>query len=66
MLVPLDAPASFFSVAAPGTSSQFPNSILKTLVVISSNPPLPSAKISKNLDFENFPIEYSFDHNLKE
>jgi hypothetical protein len=43
------------------------DSILNTPVVISSIPPLPSAEVSKNLDFENFPIEYSsFDPELKE
>jgi hypothetical protein len=56
-----------FSAVVSGTSGQLPDSILKTPVVISSNPPLPSAEVSKNLDFENFPVEYSsFDPELKE
>jgi hypothetical protein len=44
-----------------------PNSIINTPVVILSIPPLPSAEVSRNLDFENFPVEYSsFDPELKE
>ena len=57
---------SFF-VTATSASGQLPDSTLNTPVVISSNPSLPSAEVSKNLDFQNFPIEYSsFETNLKE
>jgi hypothetical protein len=56
-----------FPFVLSGTSGHFPNSFINTPVVISSIPPLPSAEISKNLDFENFPLEYSsFDVELKE
>jgi hypothetical protein len=49
---------SFFA-AASGAFGQLPDSILNTPVVISSIPPLPSTKVSNNLDFQNFPVEYS-------
>jgi hypothetical protein len=57
---------SFF-VVATSASGQLPDSTLNTPVVISSNPSLPSAEVSKNLDFQKFPIEYSsFETDLKE
>jgi hypothetical protein len=44
-----------------------PDSTLNTPVLTSSNPSLPSAKVSKNIDFQKFPIEYSsFETDLKE
>jgi hypothetical protein len=46
-----------FYVVVLGTSGQLSGSILNTPVVISSNPPLPSVELSKNLDFENLPVE---------
>jgi hypothetical protein len=56
-----------FAAAVSGTSGQLPDSFLNTPVVISSIPPLPSAEVSKNLDFENFLVEYSsFKPELKE
>jgi hypothetical protein len=56
-----------FSVVVSGTSGQLPDSILNTPVAISSIPPLPSAEVSRNLDFESFPVEYSsFNPELKE
>jgi hypothetical protein len=56
-----------FSIVVTGTSGQFLDSSLNTPVVISINLPLPSTEVSKNLDFENFPVEYSsYDPELKE
>lgn len=49
-----------FSAIVPGTSVHFPYSTFKTLVAISSTPLLPSVEISRNLDLEDFPIEYSY------
>jgi hypothetical protein len=44
-----------------------PDSTLDTPVVISSKLSLPSAEVSKKLDFEEFPVEYSsFETDLKE
>jgi hypothetical protein len=61
-----DSQESFYAIVSC-TFGQLPDPFLNTPVVISSIPPLPSAKVSKNLDFENFPIEYSsFDLELKE
>jgi len=57
---------SFYTVVS-STFGQLPDPLLNTPIVISSIPLLPSSKVSKNLDFENFPIEYSsFDPELKE
>jgi hypothetical protein len=57
----------FFSLAATSAFGQLPNSTLNTPVVISSDPSLPSVEVSKNLDFQKFPIEYSsFETDLKE
>jgi hypothetical protein len=56
-----------FSAFVLGTSSQLHDSILNTPIVISSIPPSPFVEVSKNLDFENFPVEYSsFEPELKE
>jgi hypothetical protein len=56
-----------FSVAVLGTFGQLPDSILNTQVAVSSIPPLPSTEVSRNLDFESFPVEYySFKPELKE
>jgi hypothetical protein len=55
-----------YFAATTSASSQFPDSSLNTLVVITSNPSLPFARISKNIDFQKFPIECSsFETNLK-
>jgi hypothetical protein len=44
-----------------------PDSTLDTPVVLSSKISLPSAEVSKKLDFEEFPVEYSsFETELKE
>jgi hypothetical protein len=48
-----------FSVSSTSASGQFHDSTLNTPVFISSNPSLPSTEVSKNLDFQKFPIEYS-------
>jgi hypothetical protein len=56
-----------FSAAATSASGQLPDSTLDTPVVISSKISLPSAEVSKKLDFEEFPVEYSsFETDLKE
>jgi hypothetical protein len=41
-----------FSAAASSASGQLPDSTLYTPVLTSSNPSLPSAEVSKNLDFQ--------------
>jgi hypothetical protein len=46
------ASQEFFSTAATSASGQLPDSTLNTPVFLSSNLPLPSAEVSKNLDFE--------------
>jgi hypothetical protein len=57
----------FFYVAATSSYGQLPDSTLNTPVLISSNPSLPTAEVSKNLDFQKFCIEYSsFETDLKE
>jgi hypothetical protein len=54
-------------VAATNSSGQLHDSTLDTPVVISSKLCLPSAKVSKKLDFEEFLVEYSsFETDLKE
>jgi hypothetical protein len=56
-----------FSTVVPGTTSYFPNSTFKRPVVVSSAPLLPSVEISRNLNLEDFPVEYSsFSPKLKE
>jgi hypothetical protein len=56
-----------FSSFVLGTTSYFPDSIFKTLVVASSAPLSSSVKISRNLNFEDLPVEYStFSPKLKE
>jgi hypothetical protein len=56
-----------FSAVVPGTSGHFHDSTFKTPVAISNSPLLPSVEVSRNLDFENFPVEYSsFSPKLKE
>ena len=49
-----------FSVVVPGTSSHFTDSTSNTPIAISSTPLLPSVEISRNLDLEDFLIEYSY------
>jgi hypothetical protein len=57
----------FFSVATTSASGQLPDSTLSTPVVLSSKLPLSFAELSKKLDFEVFPVEYStFETELKE
>jgi hypothetical protein len=56
-----------FSAAALGTSSHLPDSTFKTPAVVSNSPFLPTVEVSRNLDFENFPVKYSsFSPKLKE
>jgi hypothetical protein len=56
-----------FSVVVPGTTGNFPDSTFKTPVTVSSTPLLSSIEISRNLNLEYFPIEYSsFSPKLKE
>jgi hypothetical protein len=56
-----------FSAVVPGTSGHFHDSTFNTPVAISNSPLLPSVEVSRNLDFENFPVEYSsFSPKLKE
>jgi len=60
------ASQEFFSTILPGTLGHLHDSTFKTPVAISNSPLLPSAEVSKSLDFENFPIEYSsFSPKLK-
>jgi hypothetical protein len=49
----------FFSVATTSAYGQLHDSTLSTLVVLSSKLPLSFAELSKKLDFEVFPVEYS-------
>jgi hypothetical protein len=46
-----------FSAVALGSSSHILDSTFNTPITISSSPLLPSAEISRILDFENFPVE---------
>jgi hypothetical protein len=56
-----------FLATVSGTTSYFPDSTFKTMVVVSSDPLLSSVDISKNLNIENFPVEYSsFSPKFKE
>jgi hypothetical protein len=56
-----------FFVATTSASVQLSNSTLDTLASLSSKIPLSSIEVSKNLYFEEFPIEYStFETKLKE
>jgi hypothetical protein len=56
-----------FSNTVPGTSGHLHDSTFKTPIAISNSPLLPSVEVSKSLDFEKFPIEYSsFSPKLKE
>jgi hypothetical protein len=56
-----------FFVVASSTSSHFHDSTFKTLEVVSNSPFLPTVEVSRHLDFENFPVEYSsFSPKLKE
>jgi len=56
-----------FSAAIPGTYGHFHDSTFNTPVAISNSPLLPSVEVSRNLDFENFHVEYSsFSPKLKE
>ena len=56
-----------FSAATTSASGQLPDSTLDTPVVLSSNISLPSAEVSKKLDFEEFHVEHSsFETELKE
>jgi hypothetical protein len=48
-----------FSATIPGTSGHSYDSTFKTPVAIYNPPILPSVEVSRSLDFENFPIEYS-------
>jgi hypothetical protein len=48
-----------FSATIPGTSGHSHDSTFKTPVAISNPPILPSTEVSRSLDFENFPVEYS-------
>jgi hypothetical protein len=53
------ASQEIFVVVALGTYGHSSDSTFKTLVAISNPPILPSIEVSKSLDFENFPVEYS-------
>jgi hypothetical protein len=56
-----------YSTILPGTPGVLHDSTFKTRVAISNSTLLPSVEVSKSLDFENFPIEYSsFRTKLKE
>jgi len=56
-----------FLAAVPGTYGYLHDSTFKILVAISNYPLLPYAEVSRSLDIENFPIEYSsFSPKLKE
>jgi hypothetical protein len=56
-----------FLAVVPGTTIYFPDSTFKTPVVVSSAPLLSSVEISRNLNLEYFPMEYSsFSPKLKE
>ena len=56
-----------FSVVVLGTTGHFLDSTFKTTVVVSSAPLLPSVEIYRNLNLEDFPVEYSsFSPKLKE
>jgi hypothetical protein len=56
-----------FLATITGTSGHLHNSTFKTPVAISDPPLLPSSKVYRSLDFENFPVEYSsFSPKLKE
>jgi hypothetical protein len=56
-----------FSAVVPGTTGHFPDSTFKTPVTVSSTPLLSSVEISRNLNLEDFPVEYSsFSPKLKE
>jgi hypothetical protein len=56
-----------FSVATTSASGQLPDSTLDTPTILSSKLPLSSAEVSKKIDFEEFPVEYStFETELKE
>jgi hypothetical protein len=55
------------SSATTSASGQFPDSTLNTPAVLSSKLPLYSTEVSKNLDFEEFPVEnFSSEIGLKE
>jgi hypothetical protein len=55
-----------FSATTTSASSYLLDSTLNTPTVLSSKLPLSSAKVSKNIDFEEFPVEYStFETELK-
>jgi hypothetical protein len=47
-----------FSVVVPGTTGHFLDSTFKTPIVVSSTPLLPSIDISRNLNLEDFCVEY--------
>jgi hypothetical protein len=56
-----------FSAVVPSTTGHFPDSTFKTPINVSSAPLLSSVEISRNLNFEDFPVEYSsFSPKLKE
>jgi hypothetical protein len=56
-----------FLVVVPCTFGHLYDSTFKTPVAISNSPLLPSAEVSRSLDFENFSVEYSsFSPKLKE
>jgi hypothetical protein len=55
-----------FSSTTTSAFSYLLDSTLNTQIVLSSKLPLSSAKVSKNIDFEEFPVEYStFETKLK-
>ena len=55
------------SAIVPSDFGNLHDSCFKTLVAISNSPLLPSVEVSRNLDFESFPVEYySFKPELKE
>jgi hypothetical protein len=45
------------STVVPGDSGNLHDSSFKTPVVVSNSPFIPSARVSRNLDFRIFPIE---------
>jgi hypothetical protein len=48
-----------FSAVVPGDSGNLHDSSFKTPVVVSNSPFIPSVGVSRSLDFEIFPVEYS-------
>jgi hypothetical protein len=56
-----------FSATVPCTSGHLHDSSFKTPVAISNPPLLPSAEVSRSLDIEIFPVQYSsFSPKLKD